>query len=33
VADRPLSPAIERAAMEFLGSVPVLTWAAANTGL
>ena len=33
VADRPISSDIERAALEFLGSGPVLRWAAANTGL
>ena len=33
VADRPLTRDIERAAMDLLGSVPVLTWAAKNTGL
>ena len=33
VADRPISSDIERAAMDFLGSRPVLQWAAANTGL
>jgi hypothetical protein len=33
VADRPISSDIERAALDFLGSRPVLQWAAANTGL
>ncbi len=33
VANRSLSPDIERAAVEFLGSAPLLGWAKANTGL
>jgi hypothetical protein len=33
VADQPISSDTERAAMDFLGSRPVLQWAAANTGL
>lgn len=33
VAEKPISSDIERAAMEFLGSVPVLIWAARNSGL
>ena len=33
VANRPVSPDIERAAVEFLGSAPLLGWARANTGL
>lgn len=33
VANRALSPDIERAAVEFLGSAPLLNWAKANTGL
>lgn len=33
VANRSLSPDIERAAVEFLGSDPLLGWAKANTGL
>jgi hypothetical protein len=33
VADQPISSDIERAARDFLSSTPILTWAAANTGL
>jgi hypothetical protein len=33
VADQPISPDIERSAMDFLGSPTVLRWAALNTGL
>ena len=33
VADQPISSDIERSAIEFLGSRPILRWAAANTGL
>ena len=33
VADQPVSSDIERSAIEFLGSRPILRWAAANTGL
>ena len=32
VADQPISSDIERSAIEFLGSRPILRWAAANTG-
>lgn len=33
VADRALTGDIERAALEFLGSAPILRWAEANTGI
>ena len=33
VADQPISSDIERSAIEFLSSRPILRWAAANTGL
>jgi hypothetical protein len=33
VADRAISPDIERAAVEFLGSAKVMRWVEANTGL
>ncbi len=33
VADQPISSDIRQAAVDFLGSAPILRWAAANTGL
>ena len=33
VADQPISSDIARAAVDFLGSAPILRWAEANTGL